>query len=191
MIIKYTQYIKENNSNNQFFTTYKETKDWLDKMKIKNYTINKDLTINVDGSVDISIQELTYIPVQFGVVKGDFYCYNNKLTTLEGSPKEVGIHFNCSHNELTTLIGSPKEVKGGFHCYYNELTTLEGLSICNLKNIIDFGWYRQLNPKIKEEYFDKMLENNPEIISLINFELSKEFKDKWEHLFNANKFDLI
>jgi hypothetical protein len=65
------------------------------------------------------------------------------------------------------------------------------LDLYNLKKNINREWYKELNPKIKEEYFDKMLENNPEIISLINFELSKEFKDKWEHLFNANKFDLI
>ena len=32
--------------------------------------------------------------------EGDFYCYNNQLTTLKGSPKEVGGTFYCSNNKL-------------------------------------------------------------------------------------------
>jgi hypothetical protein len=182
MIIKYSEYIKEGiftkntqntqNTKNttQFFTTYEETKDWLDKMEIKNYTINDDLTVDVDGRVDISNKNLKYIPVKFSIVKGDFNLLNNKLTTLIGTPKEVG---------------------GFFLCYSNPLTSLEGLSIYNLKEIITLNWYIKFNSKIKEEYFDIILEDNPETISLIDFNPSDKFKDKWEHLFNANKFDLI
>ena len=46
------------------------------------------------------------------------------LTSLEGSPKEVGV-FNVSRNELKNLIGSPKIVKY-YIAYSNELETLEG-----------------------------------------------------------------
>jgi hypothetical protein len=192
MIIKYTEYIKENNSDSQFFTTYEETKKWLDKMSIDNYTINHDLTVDVDGIVNISAKNLTNIPVQFGTVKGNFYCSYNKLTTLYGSPKEVKGNLYCYENKLTTLEGSPKEVNGYFYCNdENQLTTLEGLSIYNLKKNIDRVWYKELNPKIKEEWFNEHLEDNPEIIGLIGFKPSKKFKDKWEHLLNANKFDLI
>ena len=59
-------------------------------------------------------------------VAGDFSCYNNNLTSLEGSPKEVGGIFFCSYNNLTSLEGSPKEVGGNFSCYHNKLTSLEG-----------------------------------------------------------------
>ena len=31
-------------------------------------------------------------------VKGNFYCSNNNLTSLEGSPKTVGGNFYCSNN---------------------------------------------------------------------------------------------
>ena len=60
------------------------------------------------------------------VVGGNFYCYNNELTTLKGSPKEVGIGFFCTNNKLTTLEGGPKEVGGAFGCSINKLTSLEG-----------------------------------------------------------------
>jgi hypothetical protein len=65
------------------------------------------------------------------------------------------------------------------------------LSIYNLKKTTNFYWYTNLNKSKKEEYFDFHLENNPEIISLINFETSYTFNKKWNHLLNANKFDLI
>ena len=38
---------------------------------------------------------------------------HNKLTSLEGAPKEVG-EISCSHNKLTYLVGAPKYVGGNF-----------------------------------------------------------------------------
>lgn len=57
--------------------------------------------------------------------EGNFYCYNNKLTTLKGAPKEIGGNFYCYSNKLTTLEGAPKEIGGNFNCDSNKLTTLE------------------------------------------------------------------
>jgi len=199
MITKYLTYIKENVNHNQFFTTYEETKDWLDKMMIRKYRINKDLTVDVDGHVNLFNMNLKTISVKFGIVNGEFNCennkltsldgspkvvrgvfrcYNNNLTTLEGSPEIVNGNFRCSNNPLSTLIGLTKVIGGYFDCYNNKLTSLEGFHINILKKSINTEWYKELNSSIKEEYFDKILEDNPEIISLINFELSKEFKDK-------------
>jgi hypothetical protein len=110
---------------------------------------------------------------------------------------EVKIDFDgdlilkCSDNNLKSLVGLSKEVNGDFQCSDNELTSLDGLSIYNLKRCINLYWYTYLNSTVKEDYFDKNLDTNPEIIGLINFELSNQFKTKWEHLLNANKFDLI
>jgi hypothetical protein len=191
MITKYSEYIKESNSTNQFFTTYEETKKWLDKMKIVNYKINPDLIVDVDDNVYIGMHNLTFFPVKFGKIYGDFSCFRNNLISLIGSPDYVELDFNCSDNNITTLQGSPKKVKGDFYTFRNPLISLEGLSIYNLKKYIHDVCYDQLNDKIKEDYFDKMLEENPEIINLIDFPISDKFKDKWEHLFNANKFDLI
>ena len=49
----------------------------LEKYKIANYTINDDLTVDVDGDVRLSHLRLTKLPFKFGSVTGNFYCSNN------------------------------------------------------------------------------------------------------------------
>ncbi len=60
------------------------------------------------------------------VYEGDLDCSHNKLTSLEGCPKEVHGDFYCSDNDLTSLEHGPKEVHGSFYCSYNKLTSLKG-----------------------------------------------------------------
>lgn len=103
---------------------------------ITDYTINSDGSIDVDGSVNLnSCSHVSHLfqshiekfhPLRFGRVTGDFKCQKNKLTTLEGSPYEVGGDFNCFDNNLTSLVGCPSEVGGSFDCSYNQLADLEG-----------------------------------------------------------------
>ena len=98
------------------------------KYGIKNYTINPDDSIDVDGDVDLRGSRfwdefkssklgvannwtLDTLPLKFGKVSGSFDCRYNNLTTLEGCPKEVGGDFYCSDNKLTTLVGCPVEVR--------------------------------------------------------------------------------
>ena len=57
---------------------------------------------------------------------GDFDCFNNQLTSLEGAPSSVGGFFSCSNNQLTSIEGSPVSVGGNFWCSNNQLTSLEG-----------------------------------------------------------------
>ena len=93
---------------------------------IKNWTLNPDGSIDVDGDVTISMIFLTKLPLKFGKVTGNFNCNDNKLTTLEGCPTSVGGYFCCHNNQLTTLEGCPTSVSGYFACNDNQLTTLEG-----------------------------------------------------------------
>ena len=88
-------------------TTKDQVKTILDNLEIKNYTINEDLTVDVTGNIKIDHKALKVIPVQFGVVTGDFSCNDNKLTTLQGGPTEVGGNFSCNAKQLTTLQGGP------------------------------------------------------------------------------------
>ena len=100
--------------------------------------------VNIKGDFDCSWGGLTdFKGVRFGVIEGSFYCQNNKLTSLEGAPKEVGKYFNCSDNKLTSLEGAPQKVGKTFYCSYNKLTSLDGLpqgfdgdfySICTKNN---------------------------------------------------------
>ena len=98
----------------------------LDRYHIRNYTINIDGTIDVDGEVNLFNKGLTKIPFNFSKVTGDFFCDNNQLINLEGCPKEVGGYFDCANNKLVNLIGGPQEVGSDYGCYSNQLESLEG-----------------------------------------------------------------
>jgi len=125
----YNQFIKE--SKNSIESICKE-------YGIKNYTINSDGSIDVDGGVYINslirhhhrsrYNTITKLPLRFRNVTGDFNCCFNKLTTLEGCPQSVGGDFHCGGNQLNTLEGSPESVGGNFYCEYNHLKSLEGIS---------------------------------------------------------------
>ena len=118
------------------------------KYKINNYTINDDGSIDVDGDVYLSLSSLHILPLRFNKVSGyfdcscniltslegsprevgdGFYCYRNNLISLKGCPKVVGGYFNCSENDLTSLIGSPEVLNSTFDCNKNNLTSLDGL----------------------------------------------------------------
>lgn len=64
--------------------------------------------------------------IKFNKWSGDFFCNEMELTSLEGSPKEVGGDFHCGSNKLTSLKGAPEYVGGTFNCSFNKLTSLEG-----------------------------------------------------------------
>jgi len=58
-----------------------KTKQILNELGIKNYTIRDNGTVDVTGDVNIKDRGLTKLPVQFGVVTGEFDCSYNKLTS--------------------------------------------------------------------------------------------------------------
>ena len=107
-----------------------EEEVWLNdkickKYGIKNYTINKDGSIDVDGHVDFFNEKLTKLPLKFNKVNGYFSCANNKLTSLEGCPKEVNGSFYCSYNKLTSFEFAPKIIRVEFICWNNNIKSFE------------------------------------------------------------------
>ena len=78
-----------------------------EKYRIRNYTINPDDSIDVDGDVDLLDLNLTKIPIKFNNVYGNFDCSYNNLTSLENSPKWIKGSFFCIENSLTSLEGCP------------------------------------------------------------------------------------
>jgi hypothetical protein len=147
-----------------FLQSTEEIKNWLDKYQIKNYSINDDLTVDVDGDVDLNNlhyvnlynKPLTNIPVKFNIVLGNFDCSYNELTSLQGAPKEVGGSFYCHSNNLTSLQFAPKEVVGNFYCHRNDLTALQGALkevggdfFCDNNKLISL----QFAPKVVGGYF--------------------------------------
>ena len=93
---------------------------------IRNYTINSDGSIDVHDDVNLFNKKLVKLPLNFNVVSGYFNCPQNKLTSLEGCPKEVGGSFYCYNNKLTSLEHCPKKINGDFYCSYNKLISLLG-----------------------------------------------------------------
>ena len=110
----------------KLFESYSDIDSICSEYGINDYTINPDGSIDVDGSVILSSELLTIIPLKFGTVTRDFDCDRNQLTSLEGSPKKVGGYFDCHNNQLTSLVGCPEVIGGDFDCSRNELKSLVG-----------------------------------------------------------------
>jgi len=117
--------IFENRSPN-FPTTREGVIEVCDKYGIENYTINDDLSIDVDGGVYLNRRYLEYLPLRFNYVSDYFNCSYNELKTLEGCPEKVGGTFHCFKNELKSLKGCPQTVNGDFYCFNNNLVSLKG-----------------------------------------------------------------
>ena len=102
--------------------------EFLDRYTEGKWTLNPSTgLVDVDGHFNCINKKITdFTGVRFGRVTGDFDFRQNKITSMDGVPKEVGRHFICYDNNLTSLKGSPEEVGGSFWCYKNKLASLEG-----------------------------------------------------------------
>ena len=100
MIKKFQEYFKESIS---FPTTKDQVVKLCKKYKIKNYSINPDFSIDVEGNVNLSYLSLKSLPLRFSRVEGYFDCRYNLLTTLEGSPREVK-YLHCSNNPVMEIL---------------------------------------------------------------------------------------
>jgi hypothetical protein len=96
--------------------------DICKRYNIKNYIVNDDGSIDVNGDVDLNSKRLTELPLTFNKVGGYFNCGNNRLTSLKGSPRWIGGSFSCVNNKLPSLEFSPDYVGLDFFCRYNKLT---------------------------------------------------------------------
>jgi len=162
--------INSENIPESFKKWFKENKfDLIWNEQAKGYDSNENINIFNLG--------LSFIPIQFNIVKGNFSCSFNYFISLEGCPKEVGGNFNCSDNNLTSLKGSLKEVKGDFDCSHNQLESLEG---CPKKVRGHFDCYNNqlisLNncPKEIKERFD-CVDNNLDINEFIKINCNNFF----------------
>ena len=142
-------------------------KDWLDKMGIIRYTINNDLTIDVNATVNLCnrLGDAEKLPdyIQFGKIKnGHFSLYNNNLTSLKGCPYEIDKgntayngDFCCVNNRLTSLEFAPKSITGAFICTQNakRFTEKEVRAVC--KNIGGQNTFMKLVREHINEKFTK------------------------------------
>lgn len=105
--------------------TKEEIKEWLEYYFIKDYIIHDDLTIDVNGNVGLGDRGIYQLPVQFGVVDGNFLISHSRISTLKGCPLKVTKKFDCSKNFLESLEFCPKEIGQAFICDYNQIRKLD------------------------------------------------------------------
>jgi hypothetical protein len=103
---------------------------------ITDYSIRDDLTVDINGNVNLVGNDWEHLPIQFGIVTGDFCCSRNKLKSLKGCPSEVHGDFMCSENELTSLEYGPAFVGKDYYCYSNKLTNLNFIPKTLLADLI-------------------------------------------------------
>ena len=75
----------------------------LNGWNIKDYTINEDGSVDVNGDVDLSFENLDYLPIRFRKINGFFVVNDNNLTSVENFPTYVECYMDISHNKLTDL----------------------------------------------------------------------------------------
>ena len=109
----------------------RRTDDRIERM-IKDYIRNGS-----KGNLELSNMNLIELPAILKdiTVSGHFICSNNKLTSLNNSPKTVGGYFSCSNNNLTSLVGAPTSVGGAFNCGNNsvQFTEAQVRAVCDVK----------------------------------------------------------
>lgn len=85
--------------------------NWLKEKHVNNYIINDDLTIDINGNVDLVGFDLKDFPpyIQFNEVKGDFICDNpDMISNAELSKKVEGnIFVYGSHKHTLNEISRP------------------------------------------------------------------------------------
>ncbi len=81
------------------------------KFEIKNYTINPDGSIDVDGNVELGVYKLDKIPLKFNNVSGYFNISSNNITSLEGYNGEYDKLYCDNKDGLILKLKRSKKLK--------------------------------------------------------------------------------
>lgn len=77
----------------------------LEELNVRYYVISADGTVDVNGDVDLSQQNLDELKVRFGTVSGLFNCGQNRLSSFKNFPKNIYGSTCVANNIITTLEG--------------------------------------------------------------------------------------
>lgn len=104
--------------------TREEIEAWLEKVRVKMYSIDDDLEITTRDNVVLENIDISFLPVTFKLVNGDFIIKECNLKSLKGVPRVVKGNFDCTKNYLQSLAGGPVQVYGAYDCSRNRLTSI-------------------------------------------------------------------
>jgi len=96
----------------------------------KEYSINKKGQVDIKGNVILT--NYKKIPFNFGIINGNFKCYNSNLDRLEYLPKEVIGTCDLSYNNLKSFNSLPKCKK--IIVDGNDIKTFDGFD----SNVVSF-----------------------------------------------------
>ncbi len=100
----------------------RDQRNFLKSCTEGTWSINSEGKIDINGDFLSQGNELVgFKGLEFGEVSGKFFCNNNLLTSLAGSPRKIDGRFTCFRNRLTSLEGGPEEVGGNYDCGRNNL----------------------------------------------------------------------
>ena len=92
------------------------------------------------GDLNLNSMNLIELPaiLKNVTVGRNFFCSNNKLTSLINSPSIVVGGFYCGSNRLISLKGAPKTVGDNFFCGLNpvKFTEEQVRAVCDVKKRI-------------------------------------------------------
>jgi hypothetical protein len=112
----------------KLFENYNE-KDYIEEKlfyyNIINYDINDDMSVNVNGNVNLNEYTIFDIPVKFKKINGDFDISNNMLESLENSPEYLSGSFYCHDNKITSFEYSPKYIGENFDFSDNNILNFD------------------------------------------------------------------
>ena len=83
----------------------------------------QDITIKSINIAEMGIDDLTGSPE---IVRGNFFCYKNNVTSLKNAPREIYGNTYFGRNMLTSLEGDLETVVGNFSISDNPLETFKG-----------------------------------------------------------------
>lgn len=118
-------------------TTKKRIKGFCEAFNIVDYIINTDLSLDVDGDVNISNVGLSEIPFKFNNVTGDFNCACNHFTDMFNGPKYVGGFYVVAYNELESFEHFPLTVGKSVIAYENEFDLVNSLPDVEYDIVLD------------------------------------------------------
>ena len=93
----------------------------------KDYTINKDYTVDLAKDTIVIVKKIEECPVEFNLAHGNFIWHYSDLKSVKNLPKKVLGNFSIAGNKIKSLKNSPTDVVDGkFNCSGNKLKNLNG-----------------------------------------------------------------
>lgn len=125
-----------------FLKDHDQIAKWLNDHEVKQFVINSDSTVSINGPLSLDGKELEEIPVKFKEVRGSIDVSSNKLKRIDWAPDHVQGDFDIWDNDLVTLEGGPTKVEGSYDCDNNNLKSLLGAArevgkafICSMNDL--------------------------------------------------------